>query len=243
MDMKIGIEVVGGRLKIGGEFDDSGDLREFNREFKLAATPKRGIESDSLNYEVLANAVLKIKDVPGIVCEIGTRRGGSLKVIVDNLIKNEDFNRNIVCLDPYGNIDYFMGEKETDRPLKLDYTNTMRNQAMSAIYEYVEEKPVNVVFMCLEDTEFFKRYTDGVPFYNEFKTVEEKYALVFFDGPHTAEALDTELAFFDPRSAVGTVWVFDDTELYDHDSVEKQLFSLGWELIEQTPRKSSYVKK
>lgn len=243
MDMKFEIELGDTALKIGGVFDDNGEMKKFNREFKLTNKKKRGLESDSLNYEVLDIAVLQIKHVPGAVCELGTRRGGSLKVIVDSLLNNEDFQRNVVCVDPYGNIDYQLGETEGARPLKLDYTNDMRNESMAAIYEYAQEKPVNIVFMCMEDVEFFARYGEGVPFYNEVKTIENQYALVFYDGPHTLEALNVEIDFFNPRSPIGAVWVFDDITLYPHAQIEEKIFAMGWELLETSPRKSSYVKK
>ncbi|NBT09117.1 MAG: class I SAM-dependent methyltransferase [Chitinophagia bacterium] len=203
----------------------------------------RGLEQDSLDYHVLSNSVNSIKNVPGIVCEIGTRRGGSLKVIVDALISSENLGRNVVCIDPYGNIDYPPGELEGNRPLKLDYTNDMRNETLPALYEYLQGKPVNVVFHCLEDTEFFDRFSDGVPFYNQYKIIENTYALVFFDGPHTLEALKKEVDFFDPRSVAGSMWIFDDVELYPHDQLEQILFENNWELIEKTQRKASYMKK
>ena len=38
---------------------------------------------DSQEYEVLTNAVQNIKDVEGAVVEIGTRRGGSAKLIIE----------------------------------------------------------------------------------------------------------------------------------------------------------------
>lgn len=202
-----------------------------------------GLESDSIDYHVLTNAINVIKGVPGMVCEIGTRRGGSLVYMVESLIANKDFGRNIVCIDPYGNIDYKTGELEPDRPLKLDYTNDMRNEALPAIYDYLQGKPVNVVFQCLEDTEFFNRFGDGVPFYNDYKTIENRYACVFFDGPHTLAALETEVDFFQPRSSTGSVWIFDDIELYPHNELEQLLFKNGWEMLEKTQRKASYIKK
>jgi len=201
-----------------------------------------GLETDSTDYHVLANAAKLIKPVNGMLCEVGTRRGGSLKVIVDAVLENSDINRNVVCIDPYGNIDYLPGELEGQRSVKLDYTNDMRNEALPAIYEYLQGKPINVTFMCLEDTEFFTRFADGVPFYNNFKVIENKYALVFFDGPHTAKALRDEISFFAQRTAVGGAWVFDDILLYPHDDIEKLIDTLGFKLVEKTARKASYIK-
>jgi len=241
MDVKMSVEINDDAMKIVGRVDDNGVGKTFEREFKLSN--KRGpkkLEGDSADYHVLANAVKAIKNVPGMLCEIGTRRGGSLKVIVDTLLEDLNYGRNIVCIDPYGNIDYPNGEKENRATLKLDYTNDMRNEALTAIYEYMQGKPVNVVFMCLEDSEFFKRYGDGVPFYCEHKIIEDTYALVFFDGPHNMEALDEELAFYQSRVHNGSVWVFDDLELYPHDKIEEILFERGWTLLEKTERKASY---
>lgn len=240
MDVKMTVEINDESMKIVGNVDDNGNAKTFERAFKLSNKRANRLEGDSLDYHVLANAAKAIKNVRGMVCEIGTRRGGSLKVIVDALLENQDYSRNVVCIDPYGNIDYPIGETEPRNSLKLDYTNDMRNEALTAIYEYMQGKPVNVVFMCLEDTEFFKRYGDGVPFYSEHKIVEDTYALVFFDGPHHMEALDEELAFFQARAPRDSVWVFDDLQLYPHDKIEEILFQKGWKLLEKTERKASY---
>ena len=196
------------------------------------------LETDSADYHVLTNAVKRIKHVKGILCEMGTRRGGSLALIVSALLDNEDLYRNVVCIDPYGNIEYSHREGVVS---KLDYTNQMRNECMISIYAFLLNRPVNVVFHCLEDTEFFNRYDDGVPFYNETKTVETKYALVFFDGPHDKKSILREIDFFHRRSAEGAMWIFDDLSFYDHDAIERVLFDKGWSLVEKTGVKGSYT--
>lgn len=200
------------------------------------------LPGDSGDYDLLFNAAKSIKDVPGAVCEIGTRRGGSLKVIVDGLLTNGDHNRNVVCIDPYGNIDYADNEQVTR---KLDYTNDMRNETLPNIYGYMQGKPVNVVFVCMEDTEYFNRFADGIPFYQEHKILETQYSLVFFDGPHDTPSLYKELEFFYPRSVKGTQFIFDDIAVYPHDKIEQDLFANGFELVEygKQGRKASYVKK
>lgn len=199
------------------------------------------LPGDSMDYDVLARAAAVSESIPGIICEIGTRRGGSLRVIVDNILQAGSFNRNVICIDPYGNIDYIDNETVIR---KLDYTNDMRNETLPNIYTYLQGKPINVVFMCMEDTEFFKRFADGVPFYQEYKTIETQYSFVFFDGPHSTPALLTELEFFYPRSVVGTVFVFDDIGVYPHEVIEEDLFKNGFELIEYgaNHRKASYYK-
>jgi cephalosporin hydroxylase len=199
------------------------------------------LETDSGDYQLLYRAANSIKNVPGAVCEIGTRRGGSLKFIIDGLLDAEDVNRNVVCLDPYGNIEYADAE---GHKIVTDYTNQMRNEAWENIHRYVANKPVNVVFFCLEDTEFFNRFADGVPFYRNHKEIINQYSLVFFDGPHDTPSLFKELEFFYPRSVEGTWFVFDDVMGYPHDIIHEDLLKNNFALVESGPenRKKSYIK-
>lgn len=217
-------------------------------------------DTDSQQYEILWNAASKIKGVEGAVVEIGTRRGGSAKIIIDSLVKNQDTNRSMFCIDPYGNIDYpetnkaistfspttpIKGDPQaTDvvNQIKHDYNNDMRNRIIPSLYYYGYNAGLDFTFFCLEDTEFFARYADGVPVYNEHKKLETDYSFVFFDGPHTNEALLTEIEFFNSRTPVGAVYVFDDIWMYDHDMIEKNIQSFGFELLEKKEIKASYQK-
>jgi hypothetical protein len=217
-------------------------------------------DTDSQEYEILYNAAKNIKGVEGAVVEIGTRRGGSAKLIIDALVEQNDTNRSMFCIDPYGNIDYPETNKaittfspqvpiEGDRmstevvnQIKHDYDNNMRNRIIPSLYFYAYQRGLNFTFFCLEDHEFFNRYADGVPVYNEVKKLENQYAFVFFDGPHTNEAIQLETDFFIPRANVGAVFVFDDIWMYDHDRFEKIMFENGFELLEKKNIKASYHK-
>ena len=219
--------------------------------------------TDSQEYEVLVNAAAKLdRETPGAIVEIGTRRGGSAKMIIDGLVSTGNNNRSMFCIDPYGKIEIecsnlnmtvhepnrqIEGDKESKEitsPQRFDYDNTMRNRIIPSLYYYAYNAGFNFTFFCLEDTEFFKRYHDGVPVYDEVKTLENEYAFVFFDGPHDNIALDTELEFFVPRSVIGTIFVFDDVWMMDNDKIveQKWLFPNGFELIERGKIKASYVK-
>ena len=217
-------------------------------------------DTDSQEYEILFNAAKNIKDVPGAVVEIGTRRGGSTKIIIDALENNRDTNRSMFCIDPYGNIDYPETNKAltTFQPhltkegdpestdivnlIKHDYDNNMRNRIIPSLYYYAYARGLNFTFFCLEDTEFFARYADGVPVYDQHKQLVNEYAFVFFDGPHINEAIDTELKFFLERSVKGTTFVFDDIWMYDHNKFEKIMFESGFEILEKKKIKASYYK-
>lgn len=217
---------------------------------------------DSQEYEILHNATLKVKGVEGAIVEIGTRRGGSAKIIIDSLVMNEDNDRSMFCIDPYGNIDYVQTNKslsvhnpevalegdptstEITQAIKLDYTNDMRNQIVPSLYFYAYKAGLNFTFFCLEDSEFFARYADGVPVYDQNKKIEDKYAFVFFDGPHNTEVMVEEVNFFITRCNIGSVFVFDDIWMYDHDvSIESILLDNGFEILEKKNVKASYVKK
>ena len=218
--------------------------------------------TDSQEYEILWNAALELKnETPGAVVEIGTRRGGSAKMIIDAMHSKGNSNRPMFCIDPYGNIEIectnlnmsihnpdrkIEGDpmsKELTSPQRFDYDNTMRNRIIPSLYYYAYQRGFNFSFFCLEDTEFFKRYHDGVPVYQEYKTLVNEYAFVFFDGPHDNQCLDLETEFFVKRAPVGAVFVFDDIWMYDHDKiVEEKLFAHGFETHEKKQIKASYIK-
>lgn len=217
--------------------------------------------TDSQEYEILFNAARNIKGVEGAVVEIGTRRGGSAKMIIDALESQGDTKRSMFCIDPYGNIEleitnlsatiHYPGQHELDgdpqskdQTLKkrFDYTDEMRNRVIPSLYYYAYQRGLNFTFFCLEDTEFFKRYADGVPVYQEQKKLENQYAFVFFDGPHVNEAVEEEINFFLPRSVKGTTYVFDDIWMYDHDKYEKVLLDNGFKILEKKNIKASYYK-
>jgi hypothetical protein len=198
--------------------------------------------TDSANYEVLTDAAIRSKGVEGAAVEIGVRLGGGLQKIIDGLVESgQTPEKPVFGIDPYGNIEYY--RDEIFKEGRCDYTNEMRDICMINLYLYCRQKNVNFYMFNLEDTEFFNRYADGVPIYAEHKSILNKYSVVHFDGPHTLGALDTEIAFFLERSDPGTVFVFDDVEMYEHAAVHNQLLEHGMETAMETPRKWSYVKK
>lgn len=206
-------------------------------ELKLYST---GLECDSGSYDVLERAVEKAP-LGGLFLEIGTRRGGSTKVMIDALIKRAD-GQVLICLDPWGNIEY--AEREGVKR-RLDYTNQMRADALKNLYAYTHNKPISLHVLTLEDTEFFARYADGFPVYDQNKQILKDYSCVFFDGPHDVDSLKVEIDFFNQRKIPGATWVFDDIyHYYPHDEViEPYLFKLGWKLFEKKAPKASYVCK
>ena len=85
----------------------------------------------------------------------------------------------------------------------------------------------------MEDTEFFNRFSDGVPIYDKQKSITNQYALVFFDGPKNIEDTTREVLFFSDRTPKNGIWIFDDTDHYDHRVVHDTILSKGFEIVRQ----------
>jgi len=171
-------------------------------------------------------------------------------------------NRPFFCIDPYGNIETQLTNlniskfyshiakvegdpesKELSAPVRLDYSNSMRNRVVPSLYYYAFQLGFNFTFFFLEDHEFFSRYSDGVPVYDEVKTLANQYACVFFDGPHTDDVVMDEFSFFNSRMPSGATAIFDDIWQYSHnEKIEPYILSRGWELMEKTDVKASYRK-
>lgn len=195
------------------------------------------LTTDSREYEILKTAAEQVVDLPGLTCEIGLRCGGGSGLIMEQLAKSK-FYRTHIAIDPYGNIEY---ATEDNTIIRLDYSNRMRNECMQDIFKYAEEKGVNFVYFPLEDTEFMKRYADGVPIYDQAKHVINEYCLVHFDGPHCLTAVMEEYKFFNARRVQGAYFVFDDIYNYDHTVVHRQLYQDGWHQVVRGSAKAVYT--
>ena len=197
------------------------------------------MNTDSREYHILENATHLIKNVQGLTCEIGVREGGGTKVILDTL-KHSGQKKTHIAIDPFGNIEYAHWETKCE---KLDYTNTMKNRMLKNLYAYCENTGMEVLFFPLEDTEFFKRYSDGVPLYNECKEIVNTYSLVFFDGPHTSKIIKEEFDFFKDKIPSGGMVVFDDIDQYPHmNTLDQYIQSKNFQMVEKGSCKISYIK-
>ena len=75
-----------------------------------------------------------------------------------------------------------------------------------------------------------------------YKNLCNQYALVFFDGPHDNDAVQREIDFFLPRTIVGSVFIFDDVWMYNHDKFHNIMLENGWEAVETGAVKISYKR-
>ena len=178
------------------------------------------IDGDGTEYEVLYEASEKSFAVPGLVCEIGLRRGFGTFLMM-NVVGN---HKHYIAVDPFGDIPYKDGGGE----MIWDYSNLMKAQTMQSIYKWCEDNSFDLYFYPLEDTEFFARFADGVPVYDTSKGIETEYSLVHIDGPHTMELVMNETKFFVSRMAKGGYIVYDDIVQYDHGPIDSYLLSNGF---------------
>lgn len=193
------------------------------------------ISGDSQEYEFLTEAVALLKSPIGVSVEIGVRQGKGSKTIIDAyrqyFPKTKLYHLGI---DPYGNILYKTADGDIGG--RLDYTNTMKKDALlDFTKEYSEFHLVN-----LEDIEFFKRFADGYPVYNENKKLLTAYEIVHFDGPHDTESVMKEVNFFLERRPKQCVYIFDDIDNFKIDMVSKHLIQLGFKEIKKGARKAIY---
>jgi len=216
-------------------------IKMFKKFFKNNNTPK----TDSKEYDILLNAVKKIKTLNGFTCEIGCYKGGSSLLIMETLLNNQDKKVHL-GIDPYGNIDYCHWENKVDKGIR-NYTNFVKNEMLSDLYTWCVENEMEFKFFNLEDVEFFKRYDDGVPIYdrkyNGNKIILNDYALVFFDGPHSSELIKVEIDFFHNRILKKGFMVFDDIHQYNHmETLNQYIINLGFGIYEKGECKISYIK-
>lgn len=199
------------------------------------------ILGDSGEYEMLTKAVELSKDVDGLCVELGLRLGMGTKTIIDAIAEYCP-HKVAMAIDPYGSIIY---EHREGQFCRLDYTEQMKNTCLGNMYPYATDKKVKFRFWELEDTEFFKRFKDGVPIYDLEKKIVNQYAMAHLDAPHGGEAIIAEIDFFKDRMDSGACIVIDDIspDFVDLEPVEKYLFHWGFELIDKGNKKALYQKK
>ena len=199
------------------------------------------LPTDSAEYDLLIAAAREGAKVEGMGCEIGLRRGGGSRMIMDTFMQEGVFKTHVM-VDPWGDIEYLTTEKNQVR-LATDYTNDMRAQCLTELFVYYRGKPVNPIVYNLEDVEFFKRFADGVPAYFEKgKKIETHYCMVHLDGPHDSTAVNVEVDFFAPRMLPGAMMVVDDVNLFDYKKSHDHIMASGFELAHMGVRKAVYRK-
>ena len=203
------------------------------------------INGDSLEYNLLAKWVDQLdvvsKDFITTV-EIGVREGYGSHDICE-VIKGPHIH---IGIDPWGDIQYkhLDGKEGYLEYWKDEQGNMMKNpdgsfrsptypNTMKETFNKEFQHHTKTVLFQLEDTEYMNAFGNGVPiYYNGKKKIVNNYDLVFFDGPHTTEAVMREATWFAARSRKGTRFIFDDIDTYRMDLIAHALTFDGFKTIE-----------
>lgn len=168
--------------------------------------------TDSHDYDLLREAVQMAPNGYYLATEIGVREGGSTQMIMEELAAKK-FRGMLTLIDHYGGMPQWHSDQHC---VVLDYTNEMRNRAMSSIYQLANHHKINFQFFNLSDDDFFEHFPDGVPIYSGgVRLLVNEYCFAHLDGPHHVELVEKEAAFFAPRMVKGGVIVVDDINLFD----------------------------
>jgi hypothetical protein len=192
-------------------------------------TYKIEVDSHSNCYLKLIPYLTSLKNVEGLSCEVGVRAGGGSLFFMKTFLQNSD-NKTHICIDPYGQIDY------TDKcgTHTTDYTNNMRNNAFINIYSFALQHNADIVFFNMEDSEFYKRFFDGVPIYKDRKKeIVNSYSFVHIDGQHEINSVMVAAQFFSSRISKNGIIVFDNTDDYNHQLVEGYLLNNNFVFCEE----------
>jgi|TARA_R100000482_G_scaffold14570_1_gene4296 hypothetical protein len=203
------------------------------------------ISGDSVEYDKLARWTdqLNVMSTDFILtAEIGVREGYGSHVICEN-IKAPHVH---IGIDPYGDIDYkhvdkkkglveYWVDEKGERMIASDgsfkrptYPNTMKDNFLKSFRHHTK-----TVLFQLEDTEYMNAFGGGVPIYfNGKKKICNTYDLVFFDGPHTTDAVMREAMWFANRSRKGTRFIFDDIDTYEMSTIAFALTFNGFKTQE-----------
>jgi hypothetical protein len=194
---------------------------------------------DGNDYHVIESVCLAVKDIDGLICELGINRGGGIELLI-NTFNSFDQKRIFVGIDPYGDIPY----ADIGGVRSVGYDNNVKSMFLKDIYNLCHETNTYFLFYNMTDVQFFKRFYDGVPVYKNCKeTIVDDYALVIIDGPHTTEAARLEFEFFNTRVVSGGIIIFDDIEQYPHmESLDEYIRSQGFEHFQITTYKAAYRK-
>ena len=194
------------------------------------------LETTGIEYDILRNAIADAKDVPGLICEIGTRRGGSMALMMEAAAGQ---GRTFISVDPYGHIPYNDGRAIT----RYDYTNAMKARALADLWQVASDMRVNFAHYCLTDAVFMRLFHNGVPVYEDEPKKENLYAVVFLDGPHDTTSVIAELTFFAARMIQGGQIVIDNIDYFDLEKVLDEAVFLDMEEVERGIQKIRLCKR
>ena len=204
------------------------------------------LETDSVEYDILFRAALASTAATGASCEIGVREGGASELILRATHINKS-SRLHIAVDPW----------DSDA-----YPTLMRRRTTLRLSMMADAMNLDLLILPWEDTDFFARCADGVPFYqgddagrlestvrklarqvlNVRGELVTEYSFVHIDADHTVPAVQRAIDFFATRTSLGGCWVFDDIHSYVDTPMLDCLESLGFTVVERGANRLSVRK-
>ena len=201
--------------------------------------------TDGEEYEVLAWAARSTATLPGLSAEVGVREGGAseliLRTVADCARRDAGHRTTHVAIDPYGNIPY--ADRDGRTVPGFGYNERMRRDTQASLSTLARQLDSDVLFLAMEDSEFFSAFRKGVPVYAEGRKERvNSYRLVHIDGPHAYGPVCDAAYFFGERLTLGGCMVFDNINYYDHGTLHRELLTdiLGLELQHVGEAKALY---
>jgi hypothetical protein len=196
------------------------------------------LKTDGNDYYVIKDACVAVNEIEGLVCELGSYQGGGLKLLMETFSEMNQRDRIFLSVDPYGDIPYH----DINGIHSAGYTNNVKNMFLRDIHQLSYELNTYFLFFNMTDTQFFKRFSDGIPVYINEERIYNKYALVIIDGPHEVNIVKDEFDFFKNRISTNGIIVFDDVEQYPHETIHEYILQNGFETFKSTGYKHAYKK-
>ena len=159
------------------------------------------------------------------------------KKIIDAYRKYHPNLRELIHigLDPYGDLPYTFSE-DRKNSTAANYTNLMKRETL---INFLKKYP-EFYFVNLDTHEYFKRFSDGYPIYENKKKIINKFEIVHFDGLHDLENITLEVKFFLNHLSSQTIFIFDDIDAFDMQKIRKILLDNNFKDFESGEKKASF---
>lgn len=198
---------------------------------ELLPVPHLTLGVDGEEYDVLAWAAASTNKLEGLTAEVGVREGGGSELIVKMGRLEGSYSTTHLAIDPYGNIPY--ADRDNRVVPGFGYDDQMRRNTQAGLAVLGRFLQADILFLPIEDSEFFSRFSKGVPLYRSgAKVLENRYRCVHIDGPHAYMPVADAAMFFGERMVQGGMLVFDNINYYDHGAIHREVLEpLGFQLL------------
>lgn len=169
---------------------------------------------DSEEEALIKNCMKNSYHIPGIIGLIGLSNGGIAKSIIFSTVKLRQYNKIFLSVDPYGSMPHY--KEETLLVNNNKFNSDRKNTTLRWFYNTCLKHSIHSLFIQLDNREFFKRYSDGVPYYHKEKRIINSYSFVILSGNNCVNDRLFEFEFFRTRMPTDSMILFTNINSYPH---------------------------